>query len=926
MRAPDALRDQNKLPAGVAVTPLFLALGLCLGAFLAYYWFAVLAPQLDANARANATALANSQAQILADAISGDDEEAAQRRLSGIMDEILIAREPTSGEPMFMALRTEIDYDTVHLPVGSLDIAKDSGACRDCLDIDVPLYARTSRELLGIAYFRANLLFVRELKQDVRDKLTIGAALLLVVVGGIWWTVANLLRKIARSEHNLRTVFEAAPVPMLLVRRRDGCIVRGNRAVAELFGVATAALAGRRPGEFQRGQQGQRPLYGPQAETQRVEGRELEIEDHSGRRRWVLASSHPIGFFDEPAHIISYAEISALKQIQKELTAARDAAEQATQAKSMFVANMSHEIRTPLNAVLGFCHLAECTRLDDKQRKYLGNIRKATDSLLGIINNILDFSRLDADRLTLDRLDFSLAGAVDDVIEMFGVMAVQRDLELSVEVAPAVPEWVHGDPQRLKQVLINLLGNGLKFTERGAVKLRVALAGAEPKAVVLRFEVEDSGIGIDAEVVPRLFQSFTQADSSTTRRYGGTGLGLAICRNLVELMGGEIGVHSRPGSGSTFWFTARFGMATAPAPTAGDALPPAVVPRRGARILVVEDNRINQRIMQELLAGYGLQVVVAGDGIEAVELSQREAFDLVLMDLQMPRMDGFQATAKIRERHDRLSLPVVAMTAHGRDEDREKCLSAGMNDHLTKPVDPAVLAQTLGRWLGADDRPAEVPTADADGIGGCGDDRLWLELPGVDLAAGLARAGGKSALYLRLLRDFRHDHADSLQRIRGELLAGRQEAAARLVHNLKGTAGNLGARALERRLVGLERALADNGEVEEGLGEAAAELAQLVGAIDGLSDGETAPVEAGQPDAVLCAELFEELRAALRGGSFQAVHLLEPLAQALAGQCGERFEVLSKRVHAFDFDGAEDALAPLARELAEVAGELNDGR
>jgi len=925
MRAPDSLRDESKLPAGVAVTPLFLVLGLCLGAFLAYYWFAVLAPQLDANARANATALANSQAQILADAISGDDEEAAQRRLAGIMDEILIAREPTSGEPMFMALRTEIDYDAVHLPVGSVDIAKDSGACQDCLDIDVPLYARTSRELLGIAYFRANLLFVRELKQDVRDKLTVGAALLLVVIGGIWWAVANLLRKIARSEHNLRTVFEAAPVPMLLVRRRDGCIVRGNRAVAELFGVAAAELAGLRPGEFQRGRQGQRPLCGPQAETQRVEGRELEIEDRDGRRRWVLASSHPIGFFDEPAHIISYAEISALKQIQKELTAARDAAEQATQAKSMFVANMSHEIRTPLNAVLGFCHLAERTRLDEKQRKYLGNIRKATDSLLGIINNILDFSRLDAERLTLDLLDFSLAGAVDDVIEMFGVMAAQRGLELCSEVAPAVPEWVHGDPQRLKQVLINLLGNGLKFTERGAVKLRVTLDGAEPQAVVLRFEVEDSGIGIDAAVIPRLFQSFTQADNSTTRRYGGTGLGLAICRSLVELMGGEIGVRSRPGSGSTFWFTARFGMATAPETAAGEGPQSTALPRRGARILVVEDNRINQRIMQELLAGYGLQVGLAGDGIEAVEMLQREAFDLVLMDLQMPRMDGFQATAKIRERHDRLSLPIVAMTAHGRDEDREKCLSAGMNDHLTKPVDPAMLALTLSRWLGADDQPVDVSAAGAGSVGD-DDDGLWLELPGVDLAAGLARAGGKSALYLRLLRDFRQDHADSMKRIVGELAAGRPEAAARLVHNLKGTAGNLGARALERRLAGLERALAGHGQVEERLGEAAAELTQLVGAIDGLSGGETVPVEPGQPDAVLCAELFEDLRVALRSGSFKAVHLLEPLAQALAGQCGEPFEELSKRVHAFDFDRAEDALASLARELAEVVGEFNDGR
>ena len=239
--------ERRRLPVGVTVTALFLGLGACMAAFLAYYWFAVLAPQLDANARANASALANSQAQIIADALSGEDPEATHRRLAGIMDEILIAREPTSGEPMFTALRTEIDYDMVHMAIGTLDIRKISGACRDCLDIDVPLYARNTRELLGIAHFRANLLFVRDLKRDVRDKLSIGVALLLVVIGGIWWAVASLLRNIARSELNLRAVFEAAPVPMMLVRHRDGRVARGNRAAAELLAVQQQELHGVSP-------------------------------------------------------------------------------------------------------------------------------------------------------------------------------------------------------------------------------------------------------------------------------------------------------------------------------------------------------------------------------------------------------------------------------------------------------------------------------------------------------------------------------------------------------------------------------------------------------------------------------------------------------------------------------------------------------
>ncbi|MCB1894786.1 MAG: response regulator [Zoogloeaceae bacterium] len=900
------------------MTALFLGLGACLAAFLAYYWFAVLAPQLDANARANASALANSQAQIIADALSGSDPEKTHRRLAGIMDEILIAREPTSGEPMFTALRTEIDYEAVRMPAGSLDVSKTSSACRDCLDIDVPLYARTSRELLGIAHFRANLLFVRELKRDVRDKLSIGAALLLVVMGGIWWAVVNLLRNIARSERNLRAVFEAAPVPMMLVRHRDGRIARGNRAAAELLAVRQLDLDGAVPAEFHRRAADEAALFGPAAGQTRVDGREAEIQDRAGRHHWVLVSSHPIDYFDEPAHIASYAEITALKEVQRQLTEARDAAEEATRAKGLFVANMSHEIRTPLNAVLGFCHLAERTRLDDKQRNYLRNIRKATDSLLAIINNILDFSKLDAGKLELDEVDFSLRAIIGDVVEMFSVIADQQGLALTHEIAPAVPDGVRGDPQRIKQILINLIGNALKFTEDGSVRLTLALDTAAPDDICLLFEVSDSGIGIEEAAIPELFQSFTQADSSTTRRYGGTGLGLAICRNLVGMMGGRIGVRSRPGAGSTFWFTLHLGLAKDAAIGATDDTPSEIDASAfaRARVLVVEDNLINQRIMRELLNETGLDVTIAGDGVEALEVLRQQAFNLVLMDLQMPRMDGYQTTAKIREHHDRLSLPIVAMTAHGRDEDREKCLAAGMNDHLSKPVDPARLVQALRQWLGD-------AVIDASGPAVVSVNPVVPELPGVDMAAGLGRAGNKPALYLSLLRDFHKDHATSLARIREACAGGRRETAVRMVHNLKGTAGNLGARELERRLTRVERALAGHASLDHALDDADSELDQLISAIAALGADTPTATPAGRPDVLHGASLIESLRMALRSGSFQAVHLLEPLAAALGGQCRQTFVILAEQVQTFDFDRAERTLMRLAAEFAEVTGELD---
>jgi len=897
-----------RLPAGVAVTPLFLALMVVLAVFIAYYWFAILAPQLDANARASATALADSHAQTLADTLSDPDPETAHRRLASAMDEILIAREPTTDAPIFLGVRTEIDYDMVRAPEGLFNIDKRSGQCDDCLQIDVPLYSRATRELLGIAQFDANLVFLKALRQDVRDKLSIGAALMLVVIGGIWWAVLNLLRKIARSERNLRHVFEAAPVPMVLVRQRDDRILRGNRAAADLLGVPVGDLPSLQGREVHVGQGDEDPLSGPGARDVDVEGREIVVENTRGERHWVLASSHPISFLDEAAHILSYADITPLKQIQHELIDAKEAAEKATRAKSLFVANMSHEIRTPLNAVTGFCHLAERTQLDAKQRGYLTSIRKATDLLLGVINNILDFSKLDAGKLELDEIDFSVAALVSDLLDMFGVLADRKGLALDANIGDDVPDAVTGDEHRIKQVLTNLIGNALKFTESGRVKLGVELANVEGGSLMLRFEVSDTGIGIAPEAMASLFQSFTQADSSITRKHGGTGLGLAISRSLVELMGGQIGVRSEPDQGSAFWFTVC--LATASGPVARRAPKRAAVLRRGAKVLVVDDNNVNRRIMVELLDALGVSADVAGDGVEAIAAVNNKSYDLVLMDLQMPNLDGYEATARLRERFDARQLPIIAMTAHGREEDKENCLAAGMNAHLSKPIDPNELALVLGHWL-AVTAPASVEGARFG----------WPEeLPGLHVAAGLARAGHKPVLYRQLLNEFAQDHVNSAARLRQAVEAGDSVVAARIAHNLKGTSANLGARTLETSLQGFERAQRENLDVAEALDGVRVALEEVLQSITELGPVEGAQVPARvDPDGI--PRLVAALDAALKEGNFDAAQRLDALTQALAGQPVHSLEPLTQAVRAFDFNAARAALRALAESLVVPSGD-----
>ncbi|HPS44192.1 MAG TPA: response regulator [Treponemataceae bacterium] len=885
---------------------------------------------------------------------------------------------------------------------------------------------------------------------------------------GLQDEVASRTAELEARNRELDAIFNSVVTGIALIRER--AIIRCNRRLEELFGYAANGDESRPTGHWHdTGDEFFNMIDDVRAQLVFSEMPYIErrIERADGSRFWARIYVKQI----DPTNplcekIVVLEDITEERKAAEALRKAKTEAEAASRSKSTFLANMSHEIRTPMNAILGMTYLALRNDPPPRLRDYLCKIDSSGKHLLGLLNDILDLSKIEAGRMTIESREFSVEKVFNDVDGLLRDKAADKGLALNYRIAPGTPELLVGDELRIGQILLNYGMNAIKFTERGSVSFAAELAARDNDDVTLRFEVADTGIGMKKDEIAKLFQSFQQADASTTRKYGGTGLGLAICKRLALLMGGAVGVESTPGEGSTFWFTVRLAPSGADATqrvnasapfnsriyvvadsrktrailrerlesmsfevdefSAGtdcverlrktclaDDLPslilidhkmpdpdgletarrikgldlPAmprmmlltafsseiaaeecrgagiieilqkpITPSRlfdtiiriagmapraampdggegilerqlkrlaGTRVLLAEDNEVNQDVTVGLLAEVGILADIAPNGAQAIEMLERYPYPLILMDMQMPEVDGIEATRRIRAREQWKKLPIIALTANAMQQDEERCLSAGMDGYIPKPIDPSRLWATLVEWISpqesvSDPRPAPARVAIAP---------HQHEIPGLNLAVGLSHVSGNRALLDRVLSKFLASSGESGKRIRKALNANDLERARLLVHSMKGTSGTIGAESLLAETERLERAITENEPETDRLAALEGferELAFLSASIAAAQkarasdspQGDEEPGAHGRHERQSVSVVCSKLRLLLEENDADVPILFDANRTLLTHAFPETFGDLESAIDRYDYDEARRILV----------GELDDGK
>ena len=584
--------------------------------------------------------------------------------------------------------------------------------------------------------------------------------------------------------------FHASPAAICISTLKEGRFVDVNESFCKLSGYSLEELIGKSSTELNMwaSPEDRSQIASVIARTGSIPEYENRLIRKDGEFRDCVGSLELIDIDHEVCLIIILLDITDRKRTNLQLREAKEAAEAAAKAKSEFLANMSHEIRTPMNAIIGMTSLLLETSLTEQQREFVDTIRQGSESLLRIINDILDFSKIESGKLELEKQPFNLRSCAEGAIDLLANEAAKKDVGISCLIDKETPTYIMGDPTRLRQILVNLISNAVKFTPEGDILVSVKTKKINPALYEIHFSVADTGIGIPKERMDRLFQSFSQVDASTTRHYGGTGLGLAISRDLTQLMGGKIWAESEPGQGSTFHFTIVSEAAATAPPEPGDVRFEATLAvRLPLAILLAEDNPVNQRVGLHLLNQMGYRVDVAGSGLEAIESLRNRPYDIIFMDVQMPEMDGLEATRRIRKEWPESGPRIIAMTANAMPHDREKCLAAGMDDYIAKPVNFVQIQSVLERH-GRERKIESKPILDRHVL----EELASLQDPnGPDLLSELIQ------LYLI-------DLPDRIEGIRNAIEGGDSAALRREAHRLKGSSQQMGAARLAALCLELE--------------------------------------------------------------------------------------------------------------------------